>query len=554
MHRINARWLLFPVLALAAVPAVADNLSEPPQAWRGRVESVAEVPVPSADAAVHRALVGGRRDLDVLLEREPQADAEAVGDAYGRLGALYHVHAVAAAAELCYRNAIRLSPRNFRWRYYAGELLRDRGRYREALVEFAAAEALDADYPPLRLRMAQAWLELGDTERAGATLQSLRREPGLEAAANHGLGRIALLRKDPAPAVEYFQAALRHDPEASRVHYPLAQALRALGRDEEARIQLARHGNREPMAEDRLGDELAALRSGPGFRFMQALQSVRSGDYDAAVRGFEQGLAQDPHNMRARVSYARVLYLSGDAAGSRQELERALRERSDYSLAGFLRGLLDEESGKREAAEERYRQVLAIDPGHSGARLYLAGLLFRAGRHGEAAALYAEADPDIPFAPLLRIVAAGRAGAPQGESARALTELARSRPDDPMPRYALARLLALSPDSGVRDPERALQLARDLQNLHPAPPFTALGALVLAANGDLEQAEAQVRQLEFMPPWMSGLDLAALRSEMETLEGGGLPPSVWPADDPLLQPPPTGAGGVMRDYPVETPY
>jgi tetratricopeptide (TPR) repeat protein len=542
MHRNKAVRLLFPVL-LVVVPAVADNLSEPPQAWRGRVETVAEVPVPTGDAAVHRALVGGRRDLDALLGREPPADEEAVGDAYGRLGSLYHVHAVAAAAELCYRNAIRLSPRNFRWRYYTGELLRDRGRYREALVEFAAAEALDADYPPLRLRRAQVWLELGDTERAGAALQPLRREAGLQAAANYGLGRIALLRKEPARAVEFFQAALRHDPEASRVHYPLAQALRALGRDEEARIQLARHGNREPMAEDRLGDELAALRSGPGFRFMQALQSVRSGDYDAAVSGFEQGLAQDPHNMRARVSYARALYLSGDAAGSRRELERALRERSDDSLAGFLLGLLDEESGNREAAEERYRQVLALDPGHSGARLYLAGLLFRTGRHGEAAALYAAADPDIPFAPLLRIVAAGRAGA-----------LARSRPDDPMPRYALARLLTLSPDSGVRDPERALQLARDLQSTYPAPPFMALGALALAASGDLEQAEAQVRQLEFMPPWMSGVDLAALRSEMEALEGGGPPPSVWPADDPLLQPPPTGAGGVMRDYPVETPY
>ncbi len=550
------RNLIFFVIALWAMSAAAraDSLSEPPQAWREQVTAIPGVYVAKDDAATFAVLDSTRRELASLLETSPPVSAERLGDAYGRLGALYHVQAVAGPAELCYHNAVTLSPDNFRWHYYAGELMRDRGRYREALQQFAAARVLDADYPPLRLRIAQARYELGELEQAQRDLEAIQKAPGLEAMASYQLGRIALLRKESSAALRHFRHALELDPDAQRVHYPLAQALRALGENEQARSHLARHGKALPSVKDPVNDELWALRSGPRTRFIHAMQSVQAGEYAVAVEDFEQGLAGDPDNARARASYARALYLNGNGEGSKNQLERSLELQPGYPLAVFLLGLLADESGDGAAAEQYYLRTLELDAGHSGARLYLAGLLYRDGRYAESARHYEQADHDIPFAPLMQVLAAARAGTPQAGSVASLQGLLQSRPDDPMPRYALARLLALAGDEAVRDPGRALELARELVRRHPAPPFQALLALCLASSGDFEQAELQLQQLEFMPPWMSGVDLEGLKSDLAALKRGEMPGQVWPPMDPLLQPPPTRAGGPMREYPVELPY
>ncbi len=554
MPRATAIVLCCGWLALFAGAARSDSLAVPPEAWRDKVEAVPEVYVARDDAATHEVLVGTRRELVEMLEAAPPVQAVRLGDGYGRLATLYHVHAVAGAAELCYRNAVALSPDNFRWRYYAGELMRERGRYREALDHFSAAGALDAGYRPLRLRMAQAQYEQGDLEQARLNLETVRTTPGLEAAANYQLGRITLLRKQYAQAAKYFLRTLELDPAADQVHYPLAQALRALGENDAAKSHLARHGQTPPRVEDPAADELQALRSGPRARFVRALQAVKDGDYVTAVKDFQQGLAGDPDNARARISYARALYLDGDAEASRRELERALDLQADNDLANFLLGLLADEAGDPATAERYYRRALALAPLHSGARLCLAGLLYRDGRYDESAKYYEDSDPDIPFAPLMRILARGRAGMPWAGSVAALEDLISARPGDPVPLYALIRLLALGADGETRNPERALELTRELLARHPAPPFQALLALVLAANGDVESADLQLEQLEFMPPWISGVDIAALKNEVAALKQGRTLDRVWPEGDPLLRPPPAHAAGPMREYPTELPY
>lgn len=80
-----------------------------------------------------------------------------------------------------------------------------------------------------------------------------------EALSRYYLGQIALLQRKYSQAIGYFRRVLELQPTADRVHYPLAQALRASGEGPVARRHLACHGERLPSSADPLMAELKAL-------------------------------------------------------------------------------------------------------------------------------------------------------------------------------------------------------------------------------------------------------------------------------------------------------
>jgi tetratricopeptide (TPR) repeat protein len=545
------------IAVLLTRPAAADPVAEPPESLRGQVWAVPELDVSGSDPALQQATAETRGELAALLA-DPAAERPAIGDAYGRLGAYYQIQAVTTAAERCYENAITLDPDEFRWHYYAGELLLGSGRAEEALVHFNRARALDPDYPPLRLKLARAAFDLNRIEQAEQEFRAIAEEPGLEAMAHYYLGRIALQRRDHEEAAGWFLGAQVFDSDADRLYYPLAQALRALGEKEQAREQLALHGDRLPSVEDPLLEELEALNSGARPHFIRAMAAVKRQEYAAAVADFAAGLELDPDNANARASYARALYLDGKTEQARTELERVPKLDPKNSLAPFLLALMLDESGDTKRAGKLYARTLELEPEHSGAHFFLAGRLYRDGDYTAAAGHYAYAlqvNPGIDVAVLLHLVSLSRSGSTDAEIAAQLHTLLETRPDDPALRYAAGLLLALSEDREVRDPPRALELARTLEQQMPAPLHLELLALAHAANGDFEQARQAVQQLEFsLPPWVEGSDVEELKAALQVFEEGRIPGPPWPRKDPVLQPPPVQAGGPMREYPAALPY
>jgi tetratricopeptide (TPR) repeat protein len=505
---------------------------------------------------MRQAITESRAALAGLLNEASEV-AEAVADAYGRLGAFYHLSAVVTAAEPCYLNAIRLAPENFRWRYYLGNLLLANGRPGQALEHLQSAADIDGDYPPLRLKLGRARYELNRVDEAQADFAAAAENPGLEAMASFYLGELAMLRRDHRQAIELFQRVLELAPDADRVHFPLAQALRAVGDTERARAQLRLHGNRLPAVDDPLMAEMDALDRGARPLFLRAMDAAKRRDYGAASEAFAQGLEVEPNNVDARVSYARALYLAGQGDAARVELDRALAQAPRHALARFLLGILVETSGEPARAEALYRRTLADAPDHAGAHFYLAGMLFREGDFAGAARHYAaarRANPDNTAAALLESVALSRTGTPDAALAEALGPLRDARPDDPLLSYALARLAAASADPEVRDPRRALDLAQGLVDRLPTPPHVALLVLARGASGDIEGAQEVLRQLQILPAWMTGVDTDSLESDLAACAEGSPPRPPWPREDPLLQPLPVQAQAVMREYPAAVPF
>ena len=288
------------------------------------------------------------------------------------------------------------------------------------------------------------------------------------------------------------------------------------------------------------------------------LDAIRKGDYETAVTRFAEGLAIDPDNVPARVSYARALYLAGRADAAAEELKAAQAARPDELLANFLLGVLHQQEGSSEEAADYYRRTLGVDPGFAGALFYLANLDFNAGRFPEAATGYAKAlaaDREIPPARLLELVARLLAGESEADVADRLSDLTAQYPDDPMLRYALARLLAAARDPTLRSPELAIQIARQLNLLQPIPPHQRALALALASNSRFEEAALVQQQAIALASWMvPPSEQEAMKRELASYEKGKLPSNPWPAGDPLLSPPPFDPVAPFRDYPAAVPY
>ncbi len=451
-----------------------------------------------------------------------------------------------------------LEPDAFRWPYYAGYLAMMTGNDERALELFEAARVLDPDYPTLYLRLGKVHLDRSELPEASANFERIAAVQGLEAAAHFYLGQIANLERRYQDAVAHLTKTLEKDPAATEAQWPLAQAYRALGQDDLAREHMALVEPRTPPAKDPLLEQLqgAAEQSVPAFE--RAIYAVDKRDYTTAAAEFAAGLEVAPDNWAARVSYARVLYLSGDREAAEAELDRVLAAAPDQTLALFLKAALAQQDGDRERAAALYRRVLELEPSHPGALYYLANLDFEEGRWAEAAIGYrrtlaAEGAP-AP-ASLLALIAEHHAGADEARSAEGIVALINARPDDPSLRYAQIRLLVLAKDPALRDAKRALELAQLLSFQQPSPQALRTLALAHAGAGDFATATATQSQAILMaggwlPPAMRELmdrERAAYRDER--LEG-----EPWPAGDPLISPPPFDPTGPFRDYPAAVPY
>jgi protein O-mannosyl-transferase len=542
--------------ALPASAATADPLLAPPA---GAVELVPmpDLDLSDAEARAREAIEAARETVRAQLE-DTAATASVQAEAYGRLGGLYHAHDIPAGAVPAYRNARRLDPKHFRWAYLEAWLAQGVGRLEDALEAYEAAQAIDPAYPPLALRLGEVLLQLNRPEAAAEYLHTALAEPGLEAAAAFRLGQLALQRRDFAEAESWLRRSLDADPGAEAAHTALAMALRAQGSMDAAREALARGGERQPLAEDRIVRDLEDLNTGAHRHFLRGLLAVREGRFAEGAEFFGQGLAEDPGNLAARISHARALYLAGQPSDARAELQTVLERRPGEPLAAFLLGLLLEVDGDAAGARDLYRLSMAAQPEHPGASHHLGLLDFRDGEWQSAALLLAQAGshfPDNVTARVLALIAASRAGGELVEIAAGLEAIAAEYPLQPLPRYALSRLRSAAEEPAVRDPGRGLELAEGLLAAGPIPPVYEALALARTASGDPAGARAALEDAQAAYRWSGALIfLPRLEPQFARLAAGELPSTAWPEDDPVLMPPPTDPRGVFQEYPTPRPF
>jgi tetratricopeptide (TPR) repeat protein len=557
-YSASLRVSLLLILTLACCGVVwADPLSELPSHWQEKLKSVPEADISGAEPVVQQTLTSARKQTAELLA-DATAEAGTLAREFGNLGNLYQVYNIHALAESCYANAQTLQPDSFRWHYYSAYLGLSDGRVRQGIERLERAAALDPGYPPLQLRLGKAWFDLNELDKSRRVLERAAEKRGLRAAALYYLGQIELLQRNYPKAIEWFKEALTIDPQASQIHYPLARAYRAAGDAQRAREHLALRGKQMPHIEDPLVLELDALQRGARPFYGRAMQAIKGGDYQAAVDAFRLGLEKDPDNINARISLARTLYLAGEQAQARQALEQITRDVPDNTLAAFLLAVQLEASGESDRAVALYQKVVSIDPQHAGAHYFLANRLMLERQFRQALSHYRAtlaAEPENPPARLYHLVAMQRGGEPEQVLREEMEREFRQHHEEPMLKYAHARLLAASQDQRVRNPARAMELGMELVDSYPIPPHLEVLALAYAASGDFGQAINLQNQLIEGAYWMGDEPYRVrLQATLEGFESGKLPASFWPEDDLILTPQPVNAALVIKEYPASLPY
>jgi arylsulfatase A-like enzyme/Tfp pilus assembly protein PilF len=191
------------------------------------------------------------------------------------------------------------------------------------------------------------------------------------------LGNEYYRRRQFARAIDQFKRALELKPDYDLVVINMANAYRALGRDQEAMIGYRRFMELDPKN--------AQIR----YELAQIL--IDSGKLDEARQELTQALAIEPKLAAARNALGVLALRRGDLAGAEREIRAAIDEKPDVRLAHYNLALLAEQQGDLPRAIAEYNKEIELHANSYKAAFNLGRLYERAGDRQRQLAEYKRA-------------------------------------------------------------------------------------------------------------------------------------------------------------------
>jgi tetratricopeptide (TPR) repeat protein len=218
----------------------------------------------------HRVQVLESRNIEALLQ----------------IASVYYAADMSDMAIDTYQKAIHLDPGYYKSYEQLGAFYYFRGNYSAAAVEFREATYRAPGRPIAYSKLGAALMDLGKYDEAEvALLESLRlRET---AAALNNLGATRVYQRRDAEAVEYFERAVKMDPNDYVKMVNLSDVYRRLGRPKEAHA----------ACRDAMKTALADLAENPAFGYSRsfvAYCAARLGDFPRAEAEIRQALKASP--------------------------------------------------------------------------------------------------------------------------------------------------------------------------------------------------------------------------------------------------------------------
>lgn len=359
--------------ATAASTATAAPAAAPPP----------DVALPDLNAVAAPVQTQIRARFDAV-RASGSAPAEQRAQQYGELGNVLSAATFFDESVLSYRHAEVLQPTDATWPYLRGHASLRKGDREDAAAAFERALTLKPDYLPARIWLGDVQLDLGKPDAARATFDAALAQQPESAPALFGAGRAALERRAYADAVQSLEHALRVDPRASVMHYPLAMAYRGLGQNDKADEWLRKRGSVAPQLQDpMLQAATVVLDSAVSYESI-GMQALRQQDWQGAVQAFRRGLDVAPDDPSLRYWMASAMIAGGDAAGAIREFETIVRTHPDYAKAHFSLGAVYDQQGKAADALREYQAAAQFAPNLPDAHLRLALALRRSGKADQA--------------------------------------------------------------------------------------------------------------------------------------------------------------------------
>lgn len=309
---------------------------------------VPQMALEGVDFEVVEAIEAARRKV----ERSPRS-----GKSWGQLGIVLQAHAFEDQADVCYAVAAEFDPRNPTWPHLRGFLLMEGyGDNEAAIAQLKKAANLSAPNSMARLRLADAFFELGQLEEADQEYRRLLASDNFDATALWGLGRLAVERKDYQGSLRFLQPIADDPLVQRRVSAALANVYAQLG---------------QPAAANRERQRLTELPQ----------ESPRSDDPVTQIKQAEVGLA-------ARLSRAQALWRQGQTQEVIELLRETLALHPESDLAWHNLGMALNAAGEGKEAVRSVEKCIELSPKSASYRRRLGVLLAAQGRHQEAVAAF----------------------------------------------------------------------------------------------------------------------------------------------------------------------
>lgn len=330
-----------------------------------------------------------------LLDKKPEAAMQQAlaavtadptyAEARYFLGRLYQERGSAKEATNEFTTVLQLNTRAAAAQYELSRLNLGAGRT-EAAVTYAdaAVQNANAELGP-RLALIRALLGRRDFKRAEAELAPLRRvlpdaEPVLTMT-----GNFFVLKGDYAAARQYFETALKKDPNSL---------------DAISGLLAVDFANKNPAAaKARIEAEVAKAPQRTGLRLLASRTYAAAGDLVKAEESLKSTIAIDPTSADAYSMLGQFYYQQNRLDDGRQEFERMLSQQPNSIQALTMLGIILNKQGRTDESIRRYEEALAIDPRAGIAANNLAWLYVQSGRNlDRALALAHAAKNELPDA------------------------------------------------------------------------------------------------------------------------------------------------------------
>jgi len=353
------------------------------------------------------------------------------------------------------------------------------GDYNVAVDEFRLATK---DHP----QDSRTWQSLGmglkktgDLERAlNAYRQALKFSEN-NAVVHHELAKLFILKRDNAKAEPHLMQAIKIDPRMLEAHTTLASLLSNTGRIEAA---LGRYEH--ALTLDSQSSELAILR---------AETLIALGRSNDAANALAETAAINPRDANVRMAYGLVLAELGQIDKADTQIKLALDLAIDDNTRGrahYALGRIQLRRDNASAAISSFATALKFNSEHRAAGLELARAFFRLRDFNRSLGTYEVLIKKWPNNDSTRVEAA-RAAIMLGDGTKSLNLLqagAVQKSASARLLGSLARLLVLSTEDKIRNPNLALEYAQRALTKTPAPQHRETLALCQAAVGHFDRA------------------------------------------------------------------
>jgi len=309
------------------------------------------------------------------------------GKSAGLAGMFAHAYEHPTAALQYYTRAAELESGDAAWPYLKGVVLEAQGDDESAMLAYTQASSLAANYPPLRLRMAQLKAKSGQTEAAVAALDALTTDTPGYAQAHYAHGKLALEAGDSDTAIDQLQKATEAVPHYGAAHYSLAAAYEATGREELAtthRALFEKHRRAGPPDRDRMLTRVQDIRNSSQQAIIRAGRLSANGKFREAIEVFEALLSSDPDNLVARINLIGLYGQLGETDQAQANYDAGLAIDADSAKLHSNYGVLMLKESQLEDAVVAFEKALAANPENATAHKYLGVAQQRLGQSAEA--------------------------------------------------------------------------------------------------------------------------------------------------------------------------